>query len=82
MAVAGNLLAQALQYPTCVALGTKKDRTMIIINSDNLESLLREEQADFGSNESAGTGNQNGRRAHQCFLLYLDIEEQGNKKLA
>lgn len=65
MAVAGNLLAQPLQHPPRIALGSKKDRTVVVINSDHLKSPFPKEQADFGSYESAGAGDPNGRCDHK-----------------
>src|SRR5580658_7930221 len=55
--IAGNLLPQAIEDPTGVALGTEENRAMIVVDSVNLESLTGEESGNFRANEPAGTGD-------------------------
>src|SRR5580698_10573544 len=55
--IAGNVLTQAIQNPTGVALGTEENRAMIVVDSVNLESLTSEESGNFRANEPAGTGD-------------------------
>src|SRR5579864_8409737 len=60
MLVARDFAPQPLQYPTGITLRPEKDGAMIAVDSMNLETVAREEARDFGADQSAGSGNEDG----------------------
>ena len=53
VAISGYLPAQALEYPTGVSFWAEEHRAMIAVDSEDLVSLAREIDRDFGSDKPA-----------------------------
>src|ERR1017187_1434937 len=69
MPVAGDFAAQPVQHPARVALGTEEDRSMVIVNSGDAESLAREENRHLGTDQATRASYQNRWDGH-LYKLY------------
>jgi hypothetical protein len=56
-AAAGNLTPQALYHPSHIPFGTEEDGSVIVVDSNDVETLMGEKNRNFGSDQTAGAGH-------------------------
>ena len=69
--ITGDLLPQALEDPTGVALRPEKNGPMVVVDPVNLESLASKKPANLGANQPAGTGDNYLRHVLLAALQWI-----------
>jgi hypothetical protein len=55
MAIAGDLAAKTFCHPARVSIGAEKHGAVVAVDSRYLKAVAREERADLGADQAAGT---------------------------